>query len=174
MRTTVEVLVPADRAGHFQAALADYFNDGSFPQGVAGSAGGDWHHLVLRLPRRRVAQFYRGFSQWLLASLAEAEPQGLSDLSADELGQAWDVLSTYEREWLRLLSDDWGRPVGWPELKHKLALSGSASPARDLPLLAAECARLERALPVRQTGSGDEAVFHLSQEHIKVVLAAED
>lgn len=174
MRTTVEVLVPEDRAGHFQEALAEYFASGVFPQGAAGSTGDQWQHVALRLPRRRVAHFYRGFSHWLMASLAEAGQQSLPDLSAAELRQTWEVLSTYEREWLRLLSDDWGRPVGWPEMKHKLALSGPPCPARDLPFLAAQCAHLARALPVRQTGSGDEAVFHLSEEHIKVVLAAGD
>lgn len=149
MRVNVSVLVPADRIGAFQVALGTFCASKSFPIGSAGSTGDEWRRLSAEVDQNDVAAFYQEFARWL-GEATTAEPD-LDDLDEATLAACWDLLPAYEQEFLRLLADDFGRPVGWVELRDKLGLAGEPDLARDLPVLAAALGD-QRRMPVRVEG----------------------
>lgn len=119
------------------------------------------------MDRWSVAAFYRAFGVWIeRATAAEAQQR---DLNECEFGEVWEELPTPEKELLLLLSDGWGRAVAWPELRMKLRLGGQPNLTRDFPILTQECVSRKRRVPVRQDGSGDDAVFTLP-EHLALAV----
>lgn len=145
----VSVLVPADRIGAFQVALGTFCASKSFPIGSAGSTGDEWRRVSAEISPDDVGAFYREFARWL-GETTTAEPD-LPDLDQAILAACWDQLPAYEQEFLRLLADDFGRPVGWVELRDKLGLAGEPDLARDLPVLTAALDD-GRRMPVRVEG----------------------
>jgi hypothetical protein len=174
----VEVLVPEDRLAAFQIAIGAFAERHVLPKPPAGASAATWRPVKLALAADTVTSFYGEFAGWLRHATAGAPKVDPPDLDAATFGDVWDRLyPRHEREALRLLADDFGRTVGWPELKTKLGLSGDPALPRDLPVLAALCAAANRRFPIRQDGTADLAVFSLPAALIDLVeqaVAADD
>lgn len=172
MTVEVTVLVPGDRLAAFQAAMGAYATGGPLPAATPGSTGADWHEATVRVDAVRVADLYSEFGAWLSEATRPDPTPEPSDLDRAGFLAVWDVLPDHEQEMLRLLADDHGRAAGWLELREKLALPGRPSLERDLANLAAACTAAHRRLPVRQEGSGEDAVMFLTVDLVGHVRAA--
>jgi hypothetical protein len=170
----VKVQVPADRVGEFQKAVGPFTAGQEMPPATPGSLGTSWQQLAVPVKESSVPAFLRAFAAWLDQATAPVATQPPPDLTPATLTKlVREVLPAYEGEFLRLLSDDSGRPVGWAELKRKLALAGKPSLRRDLPKLTQACGGPQPAkFPVRQEGEGDDAVFWLPPELVDAVREA--
>lgn len=169
----VSVLVPADRVAEFQRALGALITGEATPGGTPGSSGSEWRKVSVPIRESSIPAFFSGFGAWLSEATSPAPSPELVEFTPEAMGSAYLELNRHERELLLLLSDDRGRPVGWPELKRKLLLSGKPSLTRDFPLLAKACeGPPRRKFPVHQDGNEDEAVFTLPSDLVTAVRYA--
>lgn len=145
------------------------------PVATPDSSTSSWQEVTVPVRDSEVAQFFASFGAWLGQATAAA-PASLPELTPEALKALWiEKLPPVEKEILCLLSDDYGRPVGWPELKRKLLLAGKPSLSRDFPVLTKACAGPPPAMfPVRQEGKDDDAVFWLPAELGDAVRAIEE
>ncbi|MDP9332682.1 MAG: hypothetical protein M3Q30_05145 [Actinomycetota bacterium] len=165
----VPVLVPVDRTRDFNLALGALVA-GNQPRDPAGGSNADeWQKMSVVLATEHVARFYAAFGAWTAAVTTAAGKPALFD--AQKLTQVWDALPRRELKFLSLCSDNFGRSVGWPELKRKLGLAGKPSLTRDLPQLAQSCTNPVLAFPIVQDGEGDDAVFTLPAALVDAVRA---
>lgn len=169
----VHVLVPTDRISEFQRALASFTAADAIPAATPGSSGSPWRQVTVPVTDLSLPAFFSSFGAWLGQAMAPATVVSGPDLTSENLAALFPSLPWAERELLLLLSDDFGRPVGWGELKRKLLLSGKPCLSRDFPVLTQGCAGPPAvSFPVRQHGTGDDAVFSLPPELVDVVRTA--
>jgi hypothetical protein len=173
MFVEVKVSVPGDRVGDLQVAFGGFVSTGKLAAPPAGSSKTEWREVSLAVSDDKVQSFQEAFGSWLTQALAPAVTTPLEKLRVSEFNEVWRDLNEREREALRLMADDSGRAVGWPELKEKLGLAGEADVAAMLPQLSAFCEAKKREMPVRYRGKGDEQVFFLPAEVIDVVNDAD-
>lgn len=164
---TVAVLVPADRTRDFDTALGALVSGDQPPAPEGGSSGKSWQEVSVVLTTESVASFYAAFGEWVKLATKQAAP--LAAFDASHLKTLWNTLPQRELKLLSLCSDNFGRSVGWPEVKRKLGLAGKPSLTRDLPQLAQFCKHSKIAFPVLQDGEGDDAVFSLTEALVNCV-----
>jgi hypothetical protein len=167
MFVELTVPVPDDRIQAFQLALGAFSAARDMPTPDGGSSVSSWRDVAAQIEGTRVVDFYEAFADWL--AKAKAATPVATPMSAAELTTVFPHLPRMEREMLHLLADDSGRAVGWLELKSKFCLAGKPSLVRAFPHLAAKCEALACAIPIEQAGTGDDTVFVLPIDFVRVV-----
>src|SRR5512144_661658 len=159
MTIDVDVLIPKDRVAAFQIAMGSFTSGRPLSVPQAGATDSGWVRISVAVASTEVKAFYSAFSDWLASAVAGSPTQ--ADVDDSRFQAIWDDLPSSEQEVLRLLADDSGRAVGWPELRDKLRFPAHPSLDRDLPVLSRACHDAGVRPPVRQDGSGDDAILYL-------------